>query len=195
MLAPVAHPQHVFTLLKRLRPIFSRHRAWQGELWCIAARLLTGAYAAAAPGARPGPVLFVQNFGNLANFNPHLHVLAADGVFGAEGTFTALPPVPDSPLAGGFRRGFLAFLVEERGDRGRAAREDARLGLLPRVRCAQPGARWESGWRKSLRRCRTSLVTTSKSAKLFFWKCSKRLASSKNVMSSGIARCSLGTVL
>jgi Putative transposase len=26
----------------------------------------------------------VQNFGDLANFNPHLYVLAADGVFGAE---------------------------------------------------------------------------------------------------------------
>ena len=89
----MAHPQYVFTLPKLLRPIFSRQRAWLGELCripqglpsVVAARLLTNAYAAAAPGAHPGLVLFVQTFGDLANFNPHLHVLAADGVFGADG--------------------------------------------------------------------------------------------------------------
>jgi len=95
VLAPVAHRQYVFTLPKLLRPNFSRHRAWLGELCRIAERLLTDAYTAAAPCARPGLVLFVQTFGDLANFNPHLHVLAADGVFGADGAFTALPPVPD----------------------------------------------------------------------------------------------------
>jgi hypothetical protein len=49
----------------------------------------------------------VQTFGDLANFNPHLHVLAADGVFGADGTFIALPPVPEALLAEGFRRAVL----------------------------------------------------------------------------------------
>ncbi|HEV2007184.1 MAG TPA: transposase zinc-binding domain-containing protein [Burkholderiales bacterium] len=67
VLAPVAHRQYVFTLPKLLRPIFSRHRAWLGELCRIAARLLTDAYTAAAPCARPGLVLFVQTFGDLAN--------------------------------------------------------------------------------------------------------------------------------
>ena len=112
MLAPVAHRQYVFTLPKLLRPNFSRHRAWLGELCripqglpsVVAARLLTDAYTAAIPGARPGLVLFVQTFGDLANFNPHLHVLATDGVFGADGAFTALPPVPEALLAEGFRR-------------------------------------------------------------------------------------------
>jgi hypothetical protein len=51
-----------------------------------------------------------QTFGDLANFNPHLHVLAADGVYGAEGTFIALPPVPEALLAVGFRRAVLEFL-------------------------------------------------------------------------------------
>ena len=37
------------------------------------------AYAEAAPGARQGLILFVRTFGDLANFNPHVHVLAADG--------------------------------------------------------------------------------------------------------------------
>jgi len=45
------------------------------------------------------------------NFNPHVHVLAADGVFLPEGRFVALPAVPGSLLAEGFRRGVLDFLV------------------------------------------------------------------------------------
>ena len=76
VLAPVAHRQYVCTVPKLLRPVFGRQRAWLGELCRIAARLLTEAYAQAAPGARPGLILFVQTFGNLANFNPHVHVLA-----------------------------------------------------------------------------------------------------------------------
>ena len=77
VLAPVAHRQYVFTVPRLLRPIFSRQRAWLGELCRIAARLLSDAYAEAAPGARPGLILFVQTFGDLANFNPHLHVLCS----------------------------------------------------------------------------------------------------------------------
>ena len=56
----------------------------------------------------------MQTFGDLANFNPHLHWLAADGVSGADGTFIALPPVPEALLAEGFRCAVLEFLVKER---------------------------------------------------------------------------------
>ncbi len=113
VLAPVAHRQYVFTVPKLLRPVFGRHRAWLGEVCRIAARLLLDAYAEAAPGARPGLILFVQTFGDLANFNPHVHVLAADGAFLPDGTFVALPPVPEALLLEGFRRAVLAFLVRE----------------------------------------------------------------------------------
>ena len=78
VLAAVAHRQYVFTLPKLLRPIFSRRQPWLGELCRIAARLLADAYTAAAPDARPGLILFVQTFGDPANYNPHRHVLAAD---------------------------------------------------------------------------------------------------------------------
>jgi len=40
----------------------------------------------------------LQTFGDLANFNPHVHVLAADGAFLADGTFVALPAVPQELL-------------------------------------------------------------------------------------------------
>ena len=98
---------------KLLRPVFGRQRAWLGELCRIAARLLLDAYAEAAPGARPGLILFVQTFGDLANFNPHVHVLTADGAFVPDATFVALPPVPEALLLDGFRRAVLAFLVRE----------------------------------------------------------------------------------
>jgi hypothetical protein len=51
-------------------------------------------------------------FGDLVNFNPHLHVLAADGAFLPGGRFIALPRVPASLLAESLRRAVLDFLVE-----------------------------------------------------------------------------------
>ncbi len=55
-----------------------------------------------------------MTFGDLVNFHPHVHVLAADGVFGADGTYLCLPPVPEHLLRVGFRRAVLEFLVAER---------------------------------------------------------------------------------
>ena len=125
VLEPVPHRQYVFTVPKLLRPIFGRRRASLGELCRIAAQLLVDAYVAALPGARPGLILFVQTFGDLANFNPHLHVLAADGAFFANGSFVSLPPVPEQLLVEGFRRAVLEFLAEND-----AISEDLRSKLL-----------------------------------------------------------------
>ena len=125
ILAPVAHRQYVFTVPRLLRPLFSRHRAWLGELCRIAARLLEKACRVAVPGAKPAFIEFVQTFGDLVNFHPHVHVLAADGVFRADGAFVRLPPIPEALLEGGFRRAVLAFLVEKR-----AVSEELRARML-----------------------------------------------------------------
>ena len=125
VLAPVAHRQYVFTVPRLLRPLFSRHRAWLGELCRIAARLLDEACRAAVPGTRPAFIEFVQTFGDLVNFHPHVHVLSADGVFRADGTFVPLPPIPEELLKGGFRRAVLDFLVEQR-----AISEELRARML-----------------------------------------------------------------
>jgi hypothetical protein len=53
----------------------------------------------------------VQTFGDLVNFNPHVHALAADGVFEASGRFIPLPPVPEALLAARLRREVLGLLV------------------------------------------------------------------------------------
>ena len=113
VLAPVPHRQYVFTLPRLLRPMFARRRTLLGKLCNIVERLLDHAYASARPGARPGLILFVQTFGDLVNFNPHIHVLAADGAFDADGGFTVLPPLPRKVLEPWFRAEVLALLRRE----------------------------------------------------------------------------------
>jgi hypothetical protein len=110
VLAPVPHRQYVFTIPRLLRPMFARRRTLLGKLCNIVERLLDHAYASARPGARPGMILFVQTFGDLVNFNPHIHVLAADGAFDADGGFTVLPPLPRKVLEPWFRAEVLALL-------------------------------------------------------------------------------------
>lgn len=113
MLAPVPHRQYVFTIPRLLRPMFARRRALLGRLCNVVERLFARFCADAKPGARPGLILFVQTFGDLVNFNPHIHVLAADGGFDADGGFTVLPPIPRKLLEPSFRKGVLALLRRE----------------------------------------------------------------------------------
>ncbi|HUE87116.1 MAG TPA: transposase zinc-binding domain-containing protein, partial [Vicinamibacterales bacterium] len=111
VLRPVPHRQYVFTVPKLIRPFFAYRRSLLGELCRIVARALTQAYGAALPRARPGFILFVQTFGNLVNFNPHVHALVADGVFEASGRFIPLPPIPEALLGERLRREVLGLLV------------------------------------------------------------------------------------
>ncbi len=48
----------------------------------------------------------------LANFNPHVHVLATDGAFRPDGSFIALPPVPEALLERGFQHAVLVHLTK-----------------------------------------------------------------------------------
>jgi hypothetical protein len=111
VLRPVPHRQYVFTVPKLIRPFFAYRRSLRGELCRIVARSLTQAYRAAHPRARPGFIVFVQTFGDLVNFNPHVHALVADGVFEASGRFIPLPPIPEALLAGPLRREVIRRLV------------------------------------------------------------------------------------
>lgn len=76
-------------------------------------RLLIRAYTGAGVKGRPGLILFVQTFGDLLTFNPHVHVLAADGVFRADDVFVVLPAIPVDLLEWGFRSEVLKRLVAE----------------------------------------------------------------------------------
>ncbi len=63
---------------------------------------------------QPGVTLFVQTFGDLVNFHPHIHVLAADGVFTPKGTFRVFRPLPKVALMQTFR-GAVIVSIEEGG--------------------------------------------------------------------------------
>ena len=111
VLRPVPHRQYVFTVPRLIRPFFAYRRSLLGELCRIIARSLAEAYRVAHPRARPGFILFVQTFGDLVNFNPHVHALVADGVFEASGGFASLPPIPEALLAERLRRAVIGLLV------------------------------------------------------------------------------------
>ncbi len=107
----MAHRQYVFTVPKLIRPFFAYRRSLLGELCRIVARTLAEAYRVAQPRGCPGFILFVQTFGDLVNFNPHVHALVADGVFETSGRFVPLPPIPEPLLAERMRRAVLGLLV------------------------------------------------------------------------------------
>lgn len=92
LLAPVPHRQYVFELPKLIRPFFCYRRRYLGALCQLVAGLLKAGFKAMEPRGRPAFILYVQTFGDLVTFNPHIHALVADGVFLPSGTFQVLPP-------------------------------------------------------------------------------------------------------
>ena len=60
-------------------------------------------------------MLYIQTFGDLVTFNPHVHALVADGVFYPSGSFRVLPPIPEDVLPKGLRHRLLEFLCNEAG--------------------------------------------------------------------------------
>ena len=86
VLAPVPHRQYVFSLPRLARPFFRYRRRYLGELCRLVAGLLKTGFDALEPHGQPAFILYVQTFGNLVTFNPHIHALVADGVFLPSGT-------------------------------------------------------------------------------------------------------------
>ena len=60
-------------------------------------------------------MLYVQTFGDLVTFNPHIHALVADGVFYPSGSFRVLPPIPEGTLREALRKAVLTFLCNNAG--------------------------------------------------------------------------------
>ena len=79
------------------------------------AKLLVQGYQAFDPRGKPCFMLYVQTFGDLVTFNPHIHALAADGVFYPSGSFRVLPPLPEDALTEGLRHRVLNYLCKEAG--------------------------------------------------------------------------------
>ncbi|MGI8842565.1 MAG: transposase zinc-binding domain-containing protein [Gemmatimonadaceae bacterium] len=78
LLAPVPHRQVALTIPKRLRTWCLYRRALLGDLARVAARTVTAAVRTLTrePNLAVGVVACIQTHGSLANWHPHIHLLA-----------------------------------------------------------------------------------------------------------------------
>ena len=113
VLLPVPHEQWVFTLPKRLRLFFLYDRTLLGDLARCAWGTVRDLYLAGRPErtAVPGLVASVQTYGDLANWQPHIHALVTSGLIDPDGEFTPLDRPPAGVAEELFRRRVLKMLV------------------------------------------------------------------------------------
>jgi hypothetical protein len=114
VLEPVPHRHVVVTIPRLLRPLFRRRRELLRDLARCASDAL-GAYIEGRLGEdlRPGIVVSIATAGDLAQWHPHLHVLASDGGFSTEGTFYPLEQWDGEAIMTLFREALLERLVAE----------------------------------------------------------------------------------
>jgi hypothetical protein len=112
LLYPVTHRQYVFSIPITLRTFFKYDRKLLGKLCqCVNKSLLR--FFRTATGLKTGSlgaVMAIQTFGDYARWNPHIHVLLADGLFQEKGIFYVLPKAGIEPLAELFRANVLKML-------------------------------------------------------------------------------------
>jgi hypothetical protein len=89
VLKNVPHRHFVFSIPKIVRIYFLFDRSLLKELSRIAWEVLGLYYknAVSKENITPAAICSIQTFGDLLGFNPHLHILCADGCFGVSGTF------------------------------------------------------------------------------------------------------------
>ena len=89
VLKKVPHRHFVFSMPKILRVYFLFNRKLLKELSRIAWETVREYYinTCIKDEASPAAVAVIQTFGDYLSFNPHMHILAADGCFGGDGFF------------------------------------------------------------------------------------------------------------
>jgi len=116
VLKNVPHRHFVFSIPKIIRIYFLFDRTLLKELARIAWEVLSAYYknAAGKNGVAPAAICSIQTFGDMLGFNPHLHILAADGGFNDNGTFyAAAADLNASILEPLFRHKILAMLKKK----------------------------------------------------------------------------------
>lgn len=108
----VPHRQFVFTIPKILRGIFRKRRDLLHLLFKTANETLQEIFGARLnlPDGKLGAIAAVHTFGDYLIFHPHLHVLAADGLFTPDGRFHCMPAEDLAPAIELFRHRFLQAL-------------------------------------------------------------------------------------
>ncbi len=110
VLEPVPNRHIIFTIPKRLRGYFRYDRALNSILfnaaWGSIAEVL------GAEEATPAAALTLQTAGEALNWNPHLHGLLADGLFGSDGSFSQFTEIDLGKLNSKFAEGVLSALAK-----------------------------------------------------------------------------------
>ena len=93
VLAAVPHRQWVFTIPKRLRIYFRFDRRLLGKLCRAAYEVVREAFRDAIGDnlVNPGVVASIQTYGDLVNWNSHLHFICTEGGFTENGGFVRIP--------------------------------------------------------------------------------------------------------
>ena len=118
----VPHRQFVFTMPRPLRGIFRkrRHLLFRTAIECLRDWFRT---RLDLPDGQLAAIAAVQTFGDYLVFHPHLHVLAATGLYDREGRFHEFPVESLEPLAELFRHRFIAALLDKKIISERKARQ------------------------------------------------------------------------
>lgn len=106
--------QYVVTIPKMLRVFFKHDRKLLGLLSQCFYQTLKQFLKEASPGTQavPGMILSMQTYGDdLVRFHPHLHCLAADGLFLPGGSFLPVPAPDPELLMQAFRHRLLKTLL------------------------------------------------------------------------------------
>ncbi|MFH1283487.1 MAG: transposase [bacterium] len=115
VLNPVPHRQYVFSIPKMLRVYFRYNRKLLTMLSRLAYESMQEYIMAVLnkPKGELGVVLVIQTFGEYLNYHPHLHVVAADGVFMPSGVFYVMPGKGIKPIEELFRNKVIKLLINE----------------------------------------------------------------------------------
>jgi hypothetical protein len=112
--APVPHRQIVLTVPRALRWPFRRHREHLALLFAAAheSLLLWLRERTGQPAGQIATIAGLHTFGDYLVFHPHLHILAANGVFDEPGAFHLAPSGGGADLAELFRHAILRRFVD-----------------------------------------------------------------------------------
>jgi len=111
----VPHRHLVFGIPKILRRCFLYNRKLLSGLSRCAWEAVQSYLRSACPSVETSPaaVNAIQTFGDFLNFNPHCHMLVADGGFHASGMFRVAPKLDGVQIAALFRQRVLRLLLSE----------------------------------------------------------------------------------
>ena len=110
----VPHRQWVLTMPRRLRVYFRYDRSLLGKLCQAAYAIVCDTFGVEVDGANGVPALVAtpQTQGDLLNWHPHVHAVAAEGVFGPSGGFLPIADIQKHRAEEFWRERVLALLLD-----------------------------------------------------------------------------------